>query len=370
MSSKDVVRELFPAIEPDHALPPGETLRELIDELGMTQAELARRSSLSPKHVNQLIQGVVPLSAEVAARLELVTGMPARLWNRLEADYQSALERLRLQGILAAETSWLEEIPLRELVKRDVLPAKPSDKVSRVAQLLAFFGVASVAAWQDVYTSPSASFRQSKAFTVLPGAVATWLRLGELAAQDMKCQPYNEAHLRGALQELRLLTRLAPSQFVPRLHEVCRDAGVAVVFVEEIAGARSCGATRWLTPDKALIQLSCRYRTDDQLWFTLFHEIGHLLRHGKRDVWIDNGNKDDPREREADEFASEQLIPRKYASRLSRLRSLNDVEAFAAEIGVSPGIVVGRLQHDDQWKRTHGNKLKRSVSAADLAKME
>lgn len=369
MTNKDTVRELFPAIEPDHAVPPGETLRELIDELGMTQAELARRAQLSSKHINQLIQGVVPLSADVATRLELVTGMPARLWNRLEADYQSALERLRLQGALAAEAGWIDQIPVRELVKRGVLPEKPGDKISRVAQLLAFFGVASVNAWKEIYSTPDAAFRQSNAFTILPGSVATWLRLGELAARDISCAPYNEARLREAVRELRSLTRLAPSKFGPRLGEVCSSAGVAVVFIEEIAGTRACGATRWLTPEKALVQLSCRYRTDDQLWFTIFHELGHLVRHGKREVWIDDGRSDDPREDEANAFAAEQLIPRRYAARLAQLRSLNDVETFALDVGVSPGIVVGRLQHDKLWKPTHGNKLKRHVSVSDLTSL-
>ncbi|MFI6811630.1 HigA family addiction module antitoxin [Nonomuraea sp. NPDC050328] len=78
---------------PDHAVPPGETIREHLDELGMTPRELATRLDLSPEHLNRLVQGLAPLSAEMAQRLELVTGMPARLWNRLEADYQ----RLRLQ---------------------------------------------------------------------------------------------------------------------------------------------------------------------------------------------------------------------------------------------------------------------------------
>ncbi|MEU8201965.1 HigA family addiction module antitoxin [Streptosporangium sp. NPDC049046] len=89
--------EFHPFGVPDYAVPPGETIREYLDELGMTQRELATRLGLSAKHVNRLVQGLVPLSHEIAQRLELVTGMPAKLWNRLEADYQSAQQRLRME---------------------------------------------------------------------------------------------------------------------------------------------------------------------------------------------------------------------------------------------------------------------------------
>jgi HTH-type transcriptional regulator/antitoxin HigA len=99
--------DLYPANEPDYAVPPGDTIREFLDDLGMSQRQLAVRLDLSPMHVNQLIQGLVSLSPDVAQRLEFVTGMSARMWNRLEADYQSELQRLRYCEDLAEPTGWL-----------------------------------------------------------------------------------------------------------------------------------------------------------------------------------------------------------------------------------------------------------------------
>lgn len=355
--------EMYPSGALDYAVPPGETIREYLDELGMTQRELSTRLGLSAKHVNRLIQGLVPLSPEIAQRLELVTGMPARLWNRLEADYKSAQQRLRLEGELLEDVSWLDEMPVRELVKRGILPEEPKDKISRVQQLLAFFGVAHVTTWRELYASPVAVFRQTKSFEARPGAVAAWLRLGELAARDVECKPFDGPGLRIVLPRLRKLASQPPELVAPIMRDICAQYGVAVVFIEEITGARASGATRWVSSEKAMLLLSLRYRTDDHLWFTFFHEIGHILLHGRGDTWIDDSAlADDPREAEANRFSCDLLIPGEYLPRLRTLKSLDSVREFAQDISISPGIVVGRLQHEGIWPPRQGNGLKKRVS--------
>jgi HTH-type transcriptional regulator / antitoxin HigA len=354
--------KFHPLGDTDYAVPPGEALRELLEEQGLSQRDLARRADLSPKHVNMLLQGLVPLSADVAVRLERVTGTPARIWNRLEADYRSDLERIRSQRELSADVMWLQEFPVAELVKRDILPAEPADKTSRLEQLLAFFGVATVGAWQEVYAALACAFRTTKAYEAEPGALAAWLRLGELAARDIYCEPYDHRQLREALPSLRALTRESVEVFTDQLRAICAASGVAVVFVPELRGSRASGVTRWLTPAKALVQLSFRYRTDDHLWFTFFHEIGHVLRHGKTDVWIEaTTSSDNPHEAEADSFARDTLIPRADAKELPTLKTLDEVQRYADKIGIAPGIVAGRLQHDHQWPYSQGNQLKRQL---------
>jgi HTH-type transcriptional regulator / antitoxin HigA len=356
---------LYPLGDTDYAVPPGETLRELLDEQGLTQRDLARRASLSPKHVNKLLQGMVPLSADVAVRLERVTGTPARIWNRLEADYRTDLERIRAQRELSFDVMWATDFPVTELVERDVLPAEPSDTVSRLEQVLAFFGVASPEAWQDVYADLACAFRTSPAIPVNRETLATWLRLGEVAARDVRCEPFDRKKLEAALPSLRELTRETAEVFSERIRDLCAACGIAVVFVPEMSGSMASGVTRWLTPSKALVQLSLRYKTDDHLWFTFFHEIGHVLRHGKTDVWIEATSSlpgNDPREAEADRFSRDVLIPPRQAAELSELRTADDVRRFADRVGVAPGIVIGRLQHDHLWDGSHGNQLKRPIT--------
>jgi HTH-type transcriptional regulator/antitoxin HigA len=352
----------YPLGDTDWAVAPGETLQELLEERGMSQRELARRTGLSPKHVNKLLHGLVPLSPDVAVRLERVTGAPARFWNQREANYRSDLERIRSKRDLSTDVTWTEGFPVGELVKRDILPSEPSDKISRLEQLLALFGVASVDTWADVYADLGCAFRTTKAFEPKPKALITWLRLGELAAQDIYCEPYDRKRLEAALPALRELT-LDDDVFRERIRDICAACGVAVVFVPELPGSRASGVARWLTPSKALIQLSFRYRTDDHLWFTFFHEIAHILRHGKTDVWIEaTSSADNPREAEADAFSRDILIPRPQAGELPSLKTADDVRSYARGIGVAPGIVVGRLQHDALWPYSQGNELKRRLS--------
>jgi HTH-type transcriptional regulator/antitoxin HigA len=356
-------KKLYPLGETDWTVAPGETLLELLEEREMSQRDLARRTGLSPKHVNKLLHGLVPLSADVAVRLERVTGVPADFWNRLEAGYRSDLERIQSKRDLAADVIWVRDFPVSELVKRDVLPGEPSDKISRLEQLLAFFGVASVDAYEDVYSELTCAFRTSKTYEAKAGALTAWLRLGEIAAQDIYCEPYDRKRLEAALPPLRALTRVDTDAAREEARDICASCGVAVVFVPELPGSRASGVARWLTPAKALIQLSFRYRTDDHLWFTFFHEIAHVLRHGKTDVWIEaTSAPDKPRETEADSFSRDILIPRADAKELRSLKTLDDVQRFADRIGVAPGIVVGRLQHDSIWPYSQGNQLKRQLS--------
>jgi HTH-type transcriptional regulator/antitoxin HigA len=259
---------------------------------------------------------------------------------------------------------WLQDFPVAELVKRDSLPAEPSDKPSRVEQLLAFFGVCNVEVWEDIYAELACAFRTSKTYEAKPKALAAWLRLGEIAAQDIYSDPYDRKRLQDALPSLRALTQEKRVEvFTESLRAICAACGIAVIFIPELPGSRASGVARWLTPTKALVQLSFRYRTDDHLWFTFFHEIGHILRHGKTDVWIEVASStDNPREAEADAFSRDTLIPRAAAEKLAALKTLDDAQAFADSLGIAPGIVVGRLQHDQLWPYSKGNQLKRQLA--------
>jgi HTH-type transcriptional regulator/antitoxin HigA len=364
-------RELIPAPEADYAIPPGESLRERLAELHMSQAEFARRTGLTTKHVNQVMQGVASLSAEVAQRLEYATGTPSWWWLRLEADYRDALTRLSQREELAADVAWVDSMPVRELLRQGVLPDEPRDKVSRLQQLLAFFGVASVDAYEAVWGTPAAAFRQSPAYEVNPAAVAAWLRLGEVAAGDLDIAPFAEHKLRALLPELRGLSRQPVREALRALTGLCASAGVAIVFTPEVTGARAYGATRWLNGRLPVLQLSLRGRTDQALWETVFHELGHVLLHSRRALFIESDDggpsaESAAQEEEAAAFARDTLIPPEHRERLAALRTIEDAVIFAEKTGISAGLVAGYLQAAGQWPHSQGNQLKRRIDDTDL----
>jgi HTH-type transcriptional regulator/antitoxin HigA len=346
--------------EPDHAIPPGETLRSTLAELGMTQSELAARAGLSAKHVNQMIQGIAPVTHETALVLEKVTGVPAGVWARLEANYRERLARFEDRRALAADAAWLEQLPIKELVRRGHL-TQTSDRGSRVAEVCRFFGVANRESWETVWRKPLAAFRRSPAFESQAGAVAAWLRIGELEAAEIECAPFDAKRFRRALKRIRDLTNEPdPEVFVPEMVRLCAEAGVAVVFVPEITGTRASGAARWLSPTKALVQLSLRHKSDDHLWFSFFHEAAHLLLHSKKATFISDGTEvDSETEQEANSFAASLLIPAGLEAELTQIRTREEVEDFARRLGIAPGIVVGRLQKEGIFEWRQGNRLKR-----------
>lgn len=342
---------------PNQATPPGASLRSTLASLGMTQAELATRTGLSLKHINQIVQGVAPLTHETALLLEKVTGVPARIWNALEASYRDRLARTQDKRSLESGASWLKEIPVKELARRGYLP-KSAERGVLLEEVCRFFGVANREAWETVWRSPLAAFRKSPTISSDAGAVAAWLRIGEIEANSIQCAPFDAPQLRETLVEIRALTTAEPDDFEPRIRKLCAAAGVAVVFVPEIKGTRCWGAARWLTPTKALIQLSLRYKSDDHLWFSFFHEAAHLILHGKKATFITTDRFSDSAEKEADSFAASFLIPRQYDSRLREL-SISEIRPFAEEVGIAPGVVVGRLQNEGILNWNEGNSLKR-----------
>jgi HTH-type transcriptional regulator/antitoxin HigA len=354
--------------EPDYEVAPGETLRETLSALGMTQVQLAARTGLSLKHVNQIVQGVAPITPETALLLEKATGVKARMWNVLEAAYRERVTREEAREALLKDADWLKRLPVPELKRRGLLP-DTNDKATLLDAVCRFFGVADRKRWEQVWRAPLASFRQSPSFAADAGAVAAWLRIGEIHAANIDCEPFDSARFRGVLAEALDLTLWDDvSAAADRLVELCASAGVAVVFVGEIGKTRASGAARWLTPTKALIQLSLRHKTDDHLWFSFFHEAAHILLHSKKATFINIGpheEANDTMEGEANRFAANQLIPRHLQPELALLHTEADVKAFARRIGIAPGIVVGRLQKEELWQWSRGNKLKRRLELVE-----
>jgi HTH-type transcriptional regulator / antitoxin HigA len=345
---------------PDWVSPPGDTILDFLEEHGWTQAELAKRTGYTTKHISLLINGKAPITEDTALKLERVIGSTSHFWLTREVQYREVLARVAEKTTLSLVADWLKELPLKEMLKFGWI-REFADKGEQVAECLRFFGVASVELWREEYGKPLAAFRCSNRYDKDDGSVAAWLRHGERSAATIKTEAYDKAAFKKALTELRALTKEPdPEVFVPQLVETCAKCGVAVVIEPSPKGCPVSGATLWLSPNKALLMLSLRHKTNDHFWFSFFHEAGHLLLHGKRLRFIDmEGSLSNEQEEAADGFAKDLLIPPLKAKKLQTVQnSANAVSALADELGIAPGIVVGRMQKEHILPWTHLNKLK------------
>jgi HTH-type transcriptional regulator / antitoxin HigA len=331
----------------------------------MSQAELVERTGRPKKTISEIINGKTALTPETALQLERVLGIPASFWNNRERQYREALARQEEKKRLKNQVSWLKQIPVRDMIKLQWIQFY-EDEVTQLREVLNFFAVASPEQWEEIWGKTLlVNYRKSKTFESDDSAVAAWLRKGEIDAEEIVCADYDASKFIKALQKIRALTIESPEIFQPAMVQLCAESGVALVFVPQLPKTRTCGATHWLNSKKALIQLSLRYKTNDHFWFSFFHEAGHILLHGKRDIFLEGQNIQDKskqnKETEADDFAADLLIPSNELKQFIESRkqfSKEDIKQFASLIGIAPGIVVGRLQKKEILPQSHCNDLK------------
>ena len=351
----------------DLAIAPGEYLTEVLEDLGMSQAELARRMGRPIQTINEIVKGNKAVTPDTALQLEKVTGVPAYLWVGLEDEYRLTLARQEEQEQLEREAELLRpgcfDPKLYNEMAKFGWVEKTRKKVEKVKELLRFFGVSSLFNLADV-RSYAPAFRVAKSQTNCNNyALAAWLRRGELEAkhaeQEIDTKPFDVGHLKAAIPKLRALTLKSPEVFLPEARTLLADCGTILLVIPHLPKTYAHGATFWLSPAKVVVQLSIRQGWADIFWFSLFHELAHILLHGKRDTILSFRKREDyirvygdvssiEKEDEADAFARNTLIPsgayREFVAQ--EIFTKTAVRAFAERIEVAPGIVVGRLQHD------------------------
>ena len=341
---------------PDRAIHPGIYLGEEIEARGMTQSELARRMERPVQVINEVVRGHKAISNETALGLERVLDTPARVWLNLQSMYEIAIARRDEQEALESQAEWLKRLPVKEMTKRHWITGGDS-AADQVRALLQFFGLQSFAGWSD--RQEAVAFRISTKAKTDQFALHTWVRRGEIEGRSVPTEPYDEARFRDALTEIRGLT--TRDDFWDPMRELCASAGVALVAVREFPRTGAQGVARWLTPDKALIQINLRYRWADIFWFTFFHEACHVLSHPRKRVFVDARSLErDDREADADRFAADFLIPREEWEpfAVSGSHAEAKVRGFASRMSIAPGIVVGRLQHEKLIPHNRLNELR------------
>lgn len=350
----------------DLPIPPGEYLEEVIDELGMSKDELAKRMDRPAPKLSAIFKGEKAITPDTALQLEKVVGVPAHIWTGLEAEYRLALARqqeLQEQQRLKDESTLITKFRYADLVKLKLIELKtrPTDKV---LELHKFFGVTSLKNISKLRRYEVA-FRLGgeKKGKKSSEAIASWLRIGEIRAQKQISPPFDKDKLKQSIQDIRGLSRSNPESFQDELHKKFADTGVSLILCPHLPSTYVHGATFWLGKDKAVIMITMRGKWADIFWFSLFHELGHILLHDCNSVFLETDNDErvlNEKENKADQFASDVLIPPSpYASFVKKGKFYKEsIVQFADEIQILPGIVVGRLQHDGHIQREWHNDLR------------
>jgi len=330
---------------------PGDTIQETIESIGMTQAELAERLGRSVPKLNELIKGKAPVTRETATRLEYVLGIPADFWLKLEHEYQNELHQIKKLDYLEQLSNWVKPFPVSTMKRWGILP-DTNNKSTLAESLLKFFRVASPAQWSFIYRDSSLAFKIALKHTVEPEAISVWLRLGEVQAEKIEVESFDKKKLRASLLAVKDICYQSPDNWLQQLQRIFADSGVALVYTPGISKAPVYGATRWIKNNTIpLIQVTDRHKDYNSFWFTLYHELGHILHHGKKDIFIEgleNIEQDNKKEKEADNFAVRMLITEKEKKEIFKYLVYNAriISTLSKKFRIHESILVSQLQRE------------------------
>lgn len=345
----------------EYVIAPGETILELLESNGMSQLDLAYKTGINKKTINEIIKGKAPITTTTALKFEYVFNIPASFFNNLESSYQEVLERKNDFIKVKEEEKYLENIPYNEMAKRgwDWIE-KTNDPFQKVINLRKFFSVASLSF--DTELKKKLAFRKKNNDKFSNEALYCYLRYGEIESNKISYPKFNILLLNENLSKLRNLANNSFIKQFNKLKEILFSCGISLIFEPELPHTYVNGVSYMINPNKAIIMISDRGKKDDIIWFTFFHEIGHLLKHSRKEVFVDLDDKEENNiEKEADKFARNILIPDKSYNEFIRNNKVFTEEIlkdFSKSINILPGILVGRLQKDGLIKWNEFNNLK------------
>lgn len=340
------------------ATPPGVTIKEQLEDRDMTQKDFAIRMGLSEKHVSELINGKVQLTTEMARRLELVLGMSAQFWCNLESIYREKLAKIVAENEADAELELAKKYPYAEMARNNWVP-DTKNPTERVSNLRKYFEVVKLDLLSNSGLLPGIAYRRMRMTETTDYALVAWAQKARLEARNVITKQINLKKLSSSLGEIRGMTEQDPAVFCPTLTDLMARCGIALIFLPHIKGSFLHGAT-FMDGKKIVMGLTVRGKYADKFWFSLFHEIGHVL-HGH--IYQAEGtSKED--ESKANEFAGNTLIPRiEYNEFFSRKDfSKNSIVSFSRSLKIAVGILVGRLQNDGHIPFNRFNELKKQYA--------
>lgn len=272
------------------AIPPGATVKEQLLNRGMSQKEFALRMDMSEKHISKFLNGDVILTTDMASRLEMVLGLPARFWNNLESIYREKLQLIKEENEMDEDKELIENYPYSQMAKLEWVETSENPLV-KVKELRKFFEVVKLSII-DNNLLPGIVYKKYDTNNGNYYSLITWAQKAKLEARNIKTKPIN---IDGIKDVIPSILNTEPNSVV----ELLAEYGVALVVLPKFNNTKVHGAT-FLDNKKIVIALI----DDDNFYSNLFHEIGHiLLGHINKD-YIPDGNE----ERDAEAFSKSVLM--------------------------------------------------------------
>lgn len=340
------------------AVPPGETIKEQLDDRDMTQKEFAARMGYSQKHISQLINGQVRLMDDTAQRLENVLGIPATFWLNLENNYRLELHKVEEENDFENDKMIAKKMPYAECAKLGWV--KKTRKINeKVIELRKFFRVARLSSIDDI-DYQNVIYRKLGATKNSVYSKIMWIQQVQNLVELQKTEAINIKCLEEHLETIRAMTKQSPEEYLDELDTLLKSCGIVLVLLPHLPGSFLHGAT-FLDKKRIIIGLTVRRKDADIFWFSLFHEIGHIIN---GDVF--ESTPVDEVEDNADTFAADILIPKDFYQAFVENENFSkqSVISFSEEIDIHTGIVVGRLQKEGHIKYSDLNDLKEQYTFA------
>lgn len=358
------------------AFHPGYYIQDLMDEWDITQHEFAVRLGTTDKTMSKLLHGEIPLSNTLAKSLSFMTGTGVAVWLNLQKKFEEKCCIIDQEKELDAEINLLKDIDYSYFSKLGVVP-ETKNKKEQVRSLQSFFKISSLEILRQVdFLVACRTAVHDVEIKHVMNANA-WIQTGINMAQKIECKPFDKAKLKSDIPRLRAMTKETGEAFLIPLKQLLASCGIALVFLPYLKNSGLNGAVKWIQKDKVLLLVNDRGKDAGQFWFSLFHELGHIVQEKRKQVYLTASKQNEMTflslgrnnandEAAADAFANESLIPAKKYKIFSIQTPWTEkkIQSFAEEIGISTEIVLGRLQHDKKipWNQFSGLRKKYKIN--------
>jgi len=363
--------------KPDYAIHPGETLREKLEELKMLPKEFAVRTSKPVKTISEILNGKSSITPDMAVQFEKVLCISAGFWLKHQANYNEFVAREKHKQEISKAIEWAKQFPYSQMAKLGLV--KATRKIDEKAEeLLGFFNISKSSAWEDIYLKQQTPvyFRISLQHSKNPYALSVLLQMGDIEANKIQAAEFNKTKLKEILPELKSIMVNEPDDFLSQIQKICLLAGVKVIYTPILPKTVINGTVRWIN-NNPVIQITDRYKKYDIFWFSLFHELGHIILHGnKKNIFLEEiqgFNKKDEKEIQADNFAANLLLTNEeYSQIINELNLGKDVfetiNYFAKQFNTHKDIIIGRILYKNKNLYKFGF-LQKEINKIDFSEL-